>query len=74
MANPRVKQVFFSVGVECAGNITSANHIKCDMEATGPGIKMVSKREKTNGKPKILLVPWANIKCCELFNENEEEN
>lgn len=60
-SNPKIKVVYFAVGVEPLGMKTSiAESPKHDIEATSIGAKM------TNKEGKIVLVPWANIKGCEL--------
>lgn len=69
MAEPKakilVKDMHLHAGLDLIGAKTSMNHRVAEMEATPLGIMVVSKKTKRR-----ILVPWTNIKGCELFDED----
>ncbi len=64
MARPHkvyAKLVQFGVGVEMMGSSMSIDNRRSTLEVTPIGVKTTSKK---NGR--TIIVPWANIKACEL--------
>ena len=60
--NPKVKVAFFATGVESMGMKTSvASERGTEVEMIAVGIKA------TNKAGKVVVVPFANIKCLELL-------
>ena len=69
MAEPKsktevlAKVVHLYAGLDLIGSQSTVNHKNARLEVTPIGVKMTSK--KTN---RIVLLPWSNIKGCELLD------
>ena len=62
------KVVHLYSGLELIGSKTSLNAREAEIEITALGAKVVSKKTK-----RVILVPWSNIKGCELIPGAEDE-
>lgn len=62
-----LKDTHLHSGLDLIGAKTSMNHRVAEMEATPLGVMIVSKKTKRR-----ILVPWANVKGCELMPEPGE--
>jgi hypothetical protein len=63
-----VKVVQLIVGLDLIGSKVSMNFRESEMEAMPFGVIATSKK---NGRR--ILIPWANIKGCELFGDQPEK-
>lgn len=61
------KVVHLGLGLDLIGSKTSVNNRQADLEVGPMGITMRSK--STN---RVVLLPWANIKGCELLPEGDK--
>lgn len=58
------KTVQLGLGLELIGSKMSVQSKEAELEVVPMGIKMTSKKSK-----RVILLPWANIKGCELLSE-----
>ena len=68
MSKVLIKHCHMHAGLDLIGSKTNVSHHQGEIEATALGARVISK--KTG---RIVLIPWANIKGCELFSETELE-
>ncbi len=62
------KVVHLYAGLELIGSKSSVSHREAEIEVTPMGLRIVSKKTK-----RLILIPWANVKGCELFPQPDEE-
>jgi hypothetical protein len=62
------KVVQFYAGLDLMGSKMSSSSRDAEIEVTPIGVKIISKKSK-----RTILIPWSNVKGCELFPEVLEE-
>lgn len=66
MAKILARVVHLYTGLDLIGSKTSINASQGEVEVTPIGIKVTSKKTS-----RIVLIPWANVKGCELMPEDD---
>ena len=62
------KTTHLYAGLELIGSKTSIHSREAEMEIVPFGIKVTSKKTK-----RVILLPWANVKGCELLPEMDAQ-